>query len=71
MIILNIDIRKHIISNFKDAETDEIKASIESSIKEKDEITLPGLGVFFELLWSNSDENSKEYILNTLKNSLN
>lgn len=68
---MNIDIRKHIISNFKDAEIDEIKASIESSIKENDEITLPGLGVFFELLWSNSDENSKEYILNTLKNSLN
>ena len=71
LISMNIDIRKHIISNFKDAQIDEIKASIESSIKEKDEITLPGLGVFFELLWSNSDENSKEYILNTLKNSLN
>lgn len=68
---MNIDIRKHIISNFKDAQIDEIKASIESSIKENDEITLPGLGVFFEVLWSNSDENSKEYILNTLKNSLN
>lgn len=67
---MNIDIRKHIISNFKSADSQEIKASIESSIKEKDEITLPGLGVFFEVLWSNSDENSKEYILNTLKNSL-
>ena len=70
MIKLNIDIRKHIINNFKNADTDEIKASIESSIKENDEITLPGLGVFFEVLWTNSDENSKEYILNTLKNSL-
>ena len=71
LISMNIDIRKHIISNFKDAQIDEIKASIESSIKENDEITLPGLGVFFEVLWSNSDENSKEYILNTLKSSLN
>ena len=67
---MNIDIRKHIISNFKGSETNEIKESIEASIKEKDEITLPGLGVFFELLWTNSDENNKEYILNTLKNSL-
>ncbi len=67
---MNIDIRKHIISNFKDADVSEIKTSIEASIKEKDEITLPGLGVFFEVLWANSDENSKEYILNTLKNSL-
>lgn len=71
MVNLNIDIRKHIISNFKNANVDEIKASIEASIKEKDEITLPGLGVFFEVLWTSSDENSREYILNTLKNSLN
>ena len=68
---MNIDIRKHIKDNFKDADTSEIKASIEASIKEKDEITLPGIGVFFELLWEKSDENSKEFILNTLKESLN
>jgi len=68
---MNIDIRQHIKDNFKDAEIDEIKNSIEASIKEKDEITLPGTGVLFELLWNNSDENSKEYILNTLKDALN
>ncbi len=67
---MDIDIRKHIISNFKGANNDEIKASIEASLDKKDEITLPGLGVFFEVLWENSDENSREYILNTLKNSL-
>ena len=67
---MNIDIRKHIINNFKDSNIDEIKASIEASIKENDEITLPGEGVFFELLWKKSDENSKEYILNTLKDAL-
>jgi len=68
---MNIDIRKHIKSNFKGAEIDEIKSSIESSIKDNDEITLPGVGVFFELLWKNSDESSKEYILRTLKDALN
>lgn len=67
---MNIDIRKSILSNFKDAERDEIKASITSSISEKEEITLPGLGVFFEILWQNSDEDGKEYILNTLKKGL-
>lgn len=65
-----IDIRSHIKKNFKGADIDEIKASIESSIIDNDEITLPGLGVFFEVLWNNSDENSKEYIINTLKNNL-
>lgn len=67
---MNIDIRKHITSNFKDSDINEIKESIESSIKANDEITLPGLGVFFELLWNNSDENNKEYILKTLENVL-
>ena len=68
---MNIDIRKHIKDNFKDAEIDEIKASIESSISEHDEITLPGIGVFFEILWEYSDDASKEYILNTIKKGLN
>lgn len=63
---MNIDIRNHIKDNFKDSDISEIKASIEASIEEKDEITLPGLGVFFEILWNNSDESSREYILSTL-----
>lgn len=67
---MNIKIRDHILNNFKNANKEEIKTSIEASISEKKEITLPGLGVFFEILWNNSDENSKEYILNTLKKSL-
>ncbi len=65
-----IDIRRSIISNFKGANPDEFQNSINASIENKDEITLPGLGVFFEILWNNSDENSKEYILNTLKNGI-
>lgn len=67
---MNIDIRKHIRKNFKEAQIDEIKASIESSITEHDEITLPGMGVFFEILWECSDESSKQYILKTLKKGL-
>lgn len=65
---MNIDIRKNIINNFKRAKKDEIKASIISSIQDNEEITLPGLGVFFEILWKNSDETNQDYILNTLEN---
>ena len=62
-----IKIRNHIINNFKNASKEEFKSSIEESIKENDEITLPGLGVFFEIVWNNSDENNKDYILNILE----
>ena len=67
---MNIDIRKSIINNFKGSSIDEIKASIETSINDGDEITLPGLGVFFEILWSNSDKDDKEFILRTIESNL-
>ena len=67
---MDIDIRKSIINNFKDSTTQEIKDSIESSISDMDEITLPGLGVFFELVWKGADKSHKDYILDTIKKGL-
>ena len=67
---MDIDIRKSIINNFKESDIEDIKNSIEESINDKDEISLPGLGVFFELLWKNSDDVKKDYILQTLKKGL-
>ncbi len=67
---MEINIRKSIKENFKGADIDEIKVSINEAVNNKDEITLPGLGTFFELLWKNSDEDNKNYILNTLQQSL-
>lgn len=67
---MNIDIRKSIKENFKDAKEDEIKASIESSIEENDEVTLPGIGVFFEILWNSCSEDEKEFILKKLEKEL-
>lgn len=68
---MNIDIRKYIKDNFKNSSIEDIKSSIESSIKEQDELTLPGIGVFFEILWSNSNEEHQNYILDTIKNNIN
>lgn len=67
---MDIDIRKSIINNFKESDIEEIRKSIEESISDKDEITLPGLGVFFEILWNSSDDTKKDYILQTLKKGL-
>lgn len=67
---MNIDIRKSIINNFKESSIEEMKDSIESSIKDNEEITLPGLGVFFEILWKNSNNEIQNTILETIKNSL-
>lgn len=67
---MNIDIRKYIKENFKDTTTKEIRESIESSIKEKDEVTLPGLGVLFEILWTNSENDLQEKILDIISKNI-
>ena len=67
---MNIDIRKSIINNFKGNSNKEITESINESIKKADEITLPGLGVFFELLWKNSNNEEQKTIIEHIKKSL-
>jgi len=64
---MNIDMRKYIINNFKEDTINDIRTSIDKSIEAKEEETLIGLGVFFELLWNNSDEETKLLILNSIK----
>ena len=67
---MNIDIRRSIKENFKDSSSDEIIESIESAIKDSDEITLPGLGVFLEILWKNSTSDEKKSIADKIKKGL-
>ena len=68
---MNIDIRKSIVANFQDADSEEIKDAIVSSIHDKDEVTLPGLGVFFELIRQNSTNDEQEKMIEKLKQNLN
>ncbi len=64
-----ISIKNHILNNFKGATIDDIRSSITSSFEDKDEITLPGLGVFFKIIWEKSSDDEKNNILKKLKNS--
>lgn len=67
---MHIDIRESIKKNFCNSKTEDIRLSIEEAIKEHDEITLPGLGVFFEIIWTQSDTNFKKNILSFLENNI-
>ena len=66
----NIDVRKYIISNFKDDSVEDIEKSITSSIESHEEDPLIGLGVLFELMWNNSDNDLKDTILSNIKKGL-
>lgn len=65
-----MDIRGYIKNNFKDNNENDIRESINESIKSKDEVLLPGLGVFFELVWNNSNDEERNKILSLIKNNI-
>ncbi len=64
---MGVSIREHIINNFKGDDYDSLRNAIEESIKEQDEITLPGMGVFFEIVWKEADAALKNQILELIK----
>ena len=63
---------KYTKKQFKNALGDLLPAKMIPEIIKlsKEEEPLIGLGVFFELLWNNSDDTKKDYILQTLKKGL-
>ena len=64
-------IKDYIIQNFKYDDIETIKTAIDSSVKEYNEDSLPGLGIFFMLVWENSNNNEKNTILEKIKSNLN
>ncbi len=68
---MDADIRKYIIENFKDDNINELEETINESINEGLEEALPGLGVFFEIVWKNSNQKQKKELLDILKAHLN
>lgn len=65
-----MSIKEYILNNFKDASTNDIEDAINDSVNSKDEVVLPGLGVLFEVLWENVNDNLKNQLLNILKDNM-
>ena len=66
----NINIKDYIINNFKEDNKETIRNAISESIKENDEVVLPGMGVFLLLLWEGSNEEMRENIVTILHQEL-
>lgn len=64
---MDLSIRHHIINNFKGDDFSTLKNAIEESVKENDELTLPGLGVFFELIWENATQELKNELIEIIR----
>ena len=65
-----MSIKDYILNNFKNDNKDSIKEAITESINSKDEVTLPGMGVFMEIIWNNATDQMKEEMLTILENNL-
>lgn len=64
---MNLSIRDHIINNFKGDDYDTLRQAIDESVASQDEITLPGLGVFLEIIWENADQELKNQLIEIIK----
>lgn len=66
-----MSIKDYIIQNFKNDNLETIEKAIDDSVNEYNEDTLPGLGIFFMLVWENSNKEEKNTILEKIKSNLN
>ena len=62
-----MNIKEHIINNFSGDDHDSLQNAINESIESNDEVTLPGLGVFFTLIWEESDQELKNTLIELIK----
>lgn len=68
---MDLDIRRNVISNFKNDNKDEIIETINTATTSKDELVLPGLGVLLELVWSDLEIKEKDNFANILIKKMN
>lgn len=64
---MDISIREHIINNFNGDDYNALKQAIDESVASQDEVVLPGLGVFLELIWENADMELKDQLIEIIK----
>jgi len=65
--MMNLNLRKAILNNIETNDQSELEATIVDAIQNGEEKMLPGLGVLFELIWKQSDEQDRQTMINALE----
>jgi small acid-soluble spore protein I (minor) len=63
---MDLNLRQAIIQRVQDKNNEELLEVINSSV-ESDERALPGLGVLFEIIWKNCEQDTQNQLIQTLK----
>lgn len=67
---MNFNIRGAVLHNIQNMNQQELAQMVQDSIQQGDEKLLPGLGVLFEVIWKNSDQDEKDQMMETLQNNI-
>lgn len=60
------DIRNLVLQNLAGSTRDEVQGYIQETIDNREEEALPGMGILFEVVWSKSDSNERESMMNKI-----
>lgn len=67
---MNLNLRKAVIANVQANTQEQLEDVIVDAIERGEEKLLPGLGVLFEVIWNNADQNEKQEMLENLEQGL-
>ncbi|WAA11635.1 small acid-soluble spore protein SspI [Fervidibacillus halotolerans] len=67
---MDINLRNAVIQNVQQNTLEQLEETIIDAIEVGEEKMLPGLGVLFEIIWKNADENEQKMMLETLEEGL-
>lgn len=68
--MMNFNLRNAVLANVSGNTQNQLQETIVDAIQSGEEKMLPGLGVLFEVIWKNADENEKHEMLTTLEQGL-
>jgi len=67
---MSFNLRGAVLANVSGNSQDQLQETIVDAIQSGEEKMLPGLGVLFEVIWKNANENEKHEMLETLEQGL-
>jgi small acid-soluble spore protein I (minor) len=66
MNIANLDLRAAIMHNMQGSSKEDVRNTIVDAISSREEKTLPGLGVLFEVVWNNANAQDQEKMVSLI-----
>ncbi|MEN1968275.1 small acid-soluble spore protein SspI [Lentibacillus sp. N15] len=64
---MDLNLRKAILTNIASNDQEQLNDTIVDAIQNGEEKMLPGLGVLFELIWKQSNQEEKQEMVNSLE----